>query len=175
MAIQKSEKIWFDGKFVNWDDAKIHVLSHVVHYGSSAFEGFRCYDTKRGPACFRLGDHIDRLFRSAKIYRMEIPYTKEEVEDFRESEVGAQPNQATAPQAVAPDAVQEIVTQASAEATPFDEPDYTICPVKGCEYTGKKWEELETAALQQALTLENMGVTAKYKAEIDKVIKQRGQ
>ena len=79
MAIQKSEKIWFDGKFVNWDDAKIHVLSHVVHYGSSAFEGFRCYDTQKGPACFRLEDHIDRLFQSAKIYRMEIPYTKEEL------------------------------------------------------------------------------------------------
>ena len=79
MALPKSDKIWFDGSFVDWDDAKIHVLSHVVHYGSSVFEGLRCYDTKRGPACFRLDAHIDRLFSSAKIYRMEIPYTKEEL------------------------------------------------------------------------------------------------
>ncbi len=79
MPIPKSEKIWFNGEFVNWDDASIHVLSHVVHYGSSVFEGLRCYDTKRGPACFRLGDHIRRLFDSAKIYRMPIPYSSEEI------------------------------------------------------------------------------------------------
>ncbi|HID96439.1 MAG TPA: branched-chain amino acid transaminase [Candidatus Latescibacteria bacterium] len=79
MAFPKAEKIWFNGKLVDWEDAKIHVLSHVVHYGSSIFEGLRCYDTKRGPACFRLRDHIDRLFDSCKIYRMEIPYSKEEI------------------------------------------------------------------------------------------------
>jgi len=79
MAIPKAEKIWFNGKFVGWDDAKIHVLSHVVHYGSSAFEGLRCYETKKGPACFRLEDHIRRLFDTCKIYRMEIPYSREEI------------------------------------------------------------------------------------------------
>ncbi len=79
MAIPKAEKIWFNGKLVNWDDAKIHVLSHVVHYGSSAFEGMRCYETKRGSACFRLGDHIRRLFDTCKIYRMEIPYSQEDI------------------------------------------------------------------------------------------------
>lgn len=80
MAFPKSEWIWFNGKFVPWDEAKIHVLSHVVHYGSSIFEGFRCYDTRGGPACFRLREHIERLFNSCKIYRMEVPYSREEIE-----------------------------------------------------------------------------------------------
>ena len=80
MPTPKSDKIWFNGNFVGWDDAKIHVLSHVVHYGSSVFEGMRCYHTERGPACFRLQDHVNRIYDSAKIYRMEIPYTQNELE-----------------------------------------------------------------------------------------------
>ncbi|KPK74142.1 MAG: branched-chain amino acid aminotransferase [candidate division Zixibacteria bacterium SM23_73] len=79
MPFEKVEKIWMNGKLVNWDDAKIHVLSHVIHYGSSLFEGERCYKTKKGPAIFRLQAHTDRLFNSCKIYRMKIPYTKEEI------------------------------------------------------------------------------------------------
>ena len=71
-------KIWFDGKLVDWKKANIHVLSHVVHYGSSVFEGLRCYNTPQGPGIFRLEAHIDRLYDSAKIYRMEIPYTKKQ-------------------------------------------------------------------------------------------------
>ncbi len=77
MAMAQSEKIWFNGELIKWEDAKVHVLSHVVHYGSSVFEGIRCYNTARGPAVFRLQDHVNRLFDSAKIYRMEIPYTQE--------------------------------------------------------------------------------------------------
>ncbi len=77
-AMPKSECIWMNGEWVPWDDANIHVLSHVVHYGSSVFEGIRCYATRRGAAVFRLQDHVDRLYDSAKIYRMEIPYTREE-------------------------------------------------------------------------------------------------
>jgi branched-chain amino acid aminotransferase len=77
MAMPKSDKIWFNGKLVDWDEARIHVLSHVVHYGSSVFEGIRCYHTRKGPAVFRLQDHMRRLFDSAKIYRMELPYTLE--------------------------------------------------------------------------------------------------
>jgi len=69
-------KIWFDGKLVDWKKANIHVLSHVVHYGSSVFEGVRCYQTKQGSAIFRLESHVDRLYDSAKVYRMEVPYTK---------------------------------------------------------------------------------------------------
>lgn len=80
MAFEKVEKIWMNGKLVNWDDAKIHILSHVVHYGSSLFEGIRCYNTKNGPAIFRLKAHTDRLFNSCKIYRMEIPFTKEQID-----------------------------------------------------------------------------------------------
>ncbi|CEA13671.1 MULTISPECIES: branched-chain-amino-acid transaminase [Methanobacterium] len=78
MAFDESGKIWFNGEFVDWNEAKIHALSHVVHYGSSVFEGIRCYDTKKGPAVFRLAEHVKRLYNSAKIYRMEIPYSPED-------------------------------------------------------------------------------------------------
>ena len=81
MPFNNVEYIWMNGKVVKWDDAKIHVLSHVVHYGSSIFEGERCYKTDRGPACFRHQEHIDRLWKSCKIYRMEIPFTKEEISE----------------------------------------------------------------------------------------------
>jgi branched-chain amino acid aminotransferase len=77
--MDKSSKIWMNGKLVDWDDAKIHVLSHVVHYGSSLFEGLRCYHTAKGPAIFRLHDHTRRLFNSCKIYRMKMPYSFDEI------------------------------------------------------------------------------------------------
>lgn len=76
-----TESIWHNGKFIAWDDAKIHVLSHVVSYGSSVFEGIRCYETTNGPAIFRLRDHMRRLVDSAKIYRMEIPYSADDLSD----------------------------------------------------------------------------------------------
>ena len=75
MPVQKTDKIWHNGKWINWDDATLHVLSHVVGYGSAVFEGIRCYDTTQGPAIFRLREHMQRLINSAKIYRMELPYT----------------------------------------------------------------------------------------------------
>src|SRR5216683_2037873 len=75
MPIQATEKIWHNGKWINWDDAKLHVLSHVVSYGSAVFEGIRCYETKQGPAIFRLREHMQRLVNSAKIYRMELPFS----------------------------------------------------------------------------------------------------
>ena len=75
MPLQKVDKIWMDGNLVNWDDAKVHILTHTMHYGSGVFEGIRAYATSRGPAVFRLGDHIDRLFNSAKVYLIDIPYT----------------------------------------------------------------------------------------------------
>jgi branched-chain amino acid aminotransferase len=77
--VQATEKIWHNGRFIAWNDAKIHVLSHVVSYGSSVFEGIRCYDTQRGPAIFRAREHAQRLLDSAKIYRMEMRYTVEEL------------------------------------------------------------------------------------------------
>src|SRR5215831_12147211 len=75
MAMQKVDKIWMNGKWVAWDEANIHVLSHVAHYGSSVFEGIRCYKTSRGPAIFRLEEHMDRLMLSAKVYRMDRTFT----------------------------------------------------------------------------------------------------
>lgn len=79
MPLPKTEFIWMNGDFVRWDDAKIHVLSHVVHYGSSWFEGIRAYKTERGTAIFRLHEHIKRLENSLKIYHAELPYSKEEL------------------------------------------------------------------------------------------------
>ncbi|HLP15898.1 MAG TPA: branched-chain amino acid transaminase [Bacteroidota bacterium] len=80
MSVKKVEKIWMNGSLINWDEAKIHVLSHVIHYGSSWFEGIRCYDTKKGSAIFRLEEHLKRLVDSAKMYRSDIPYTIPEME-----------------------------------------------------------------------------------------------
>jgi len=79
MTISKTEHVWFNGRLVPWDQAQVHVAAHALHYGSSIFEGIRTYETDNGPAIFCLGPHVDRLFNSAKIYRMEIPYTKEEI------------------------------------------------------------------------------------------------
>jgi len=80
MPLTPVKKIWLNGKLVDWADAQIHVLSHVVHYGSSVFEGGRVYSTDRGPAAFRLREHVARLHNSAKIYRMEIPYNQDVIE-----------------------------------------------------------------------------------------------
>ena len=79
MPIRTVDKIWMDGELVDWADAKVHVLTHGLHYGSGVFEGVRAYETKRGPAVFRLQDHIRRLFRSAHVYQMQIPFTQEEL------------------------------------------------------------------------------------------------
>jgi branched-chain amino acid aminotransferase len=80
MAFTKAESIWMNGRLVPWSQATVHVLSHVIHYGSCIFEGMRCYKTPRGPAVFRLRDHVDRLYDGCTIYRMEIPFTREQVE-----------------------------------------------------------------------------------------------
>ena len=77
MPSNKSEKIWHNGQFIAWDNAKIHVLSHVVNYGSSLFEGIRCYELPTGPALFRLNEHMQRLINSAKIYRMTLAYSRD--------------------------------------------------------------------------------------------------
>ena len=77
--VPKTKKIWMDGKFVNWDDAKVHVLTHSLHYGLGVFEGIRCYKTNKGPAVFRLKDHVERLFKSAHIFTIKIPFKEEEI------------------------------------------------------------------------------------------------
>ena len=81
MGFPGTGKIWMNGAMVDWNDAKIHVASHIVHYGSGVFEGARCYDTVKGPACFRLDAHIRRLIDSARIYRMEPPYDAQALTD----------------------------------------------------------------------------------------------
>ena len=81
MGFPGTGKIWMNGSLVDWNDAKIHVASHVVHYGSAVFEGARCYDTVKGPACFRLDAHIKRLLDSARIYRMESPFDRQTLTD----------------------------------------------------------------------------------------------
>lgn len=79
MPVKPVDKIWMNGKFVDWDDAKIHVLSHVIHYGSSFFEGIRCYKTNKGSAIFRMDEHTKRFINSAKIFRADIPYSFGEI------------------------------------------------------------------------------------------------
>jgi len=78
-AVDNHHRIWRDGKFVDWEDATIHVMSHVVHYGSSVFEGIRCYETPGGPAVFRLGAHMRRFADSCRIYRMPLTYSIEDL------------------------------------------------------------------------------------------------
>ena len=79
MPIEATNEIWMNGSLVPWEDARIHVLTHSLHYGTGVFEGIRAYETDRGPAIFRLTEHIERLFNSAKILMMEIPYSVEEL------------------------------------------------------------------------------------------------
>jgi branched-chain amino acid aminotransferase len=80
VGIRPLKKIWLDGRLVDWDDARVHVLTHGLHYGYSIFEGIRCHDTPKGPAIFRLGEHMDRFFNSAKVYRMKLPYSRQELD-----------------------------------------------------------------------------------------------
>lgn len=75
--MRETKHIWMDGKFIPWHDAKIHVLSHVLHYGTAVFEGIRCYKTPQGSKICRLKEHTERMFNSAKMYRMDIPFTQD--------------------------------------------------------------------------------------------------
>lgn len=79
--MKDKSKIWMDGKFVDWNNAKIHILTHGLHYATAVFEGIRCYSTKKGPAIFRLEDHIKRLVNSSKMYHMTLEYSEEELKE----------------------------------------------------------------------------------------------
>jgi branched-chain amino acid aminotransferase len=79
-VIQETSKIWMDGEFVDWADAKVHVLTHTLHYGLGVFEGIRCYQTVSGPAVFRLQEHVDRLYASAHISALKVPFAKEDIQ-----------------------------------------------------------------------------------------------
>jgi branched-chain amino acid aminotransferase len=88
-VVQETEKIWMNGELVDWADAKVHVGVHGLHYGSGVFEGIRCYDTPKGPAVFRLGEHMQRLHNSARLLHMQIPYSVEELKDATNELLGA--------------------------------------------------------------------------------------
>jgi branched-chain amino acid aminotransferase len=88
-VVQETEKIWMNGELVDWADAKVHVGVHGLHYGSGVFEGIRCYDTPKGPAVFRLGEHMQRLHNSARLLYMQIPYSVDELKDATHELVGA--------------------------------------------------------------------------------------
>jgi branched-chain amino acid aminotransferase len=77
--LNKTEKIWMDGTLVPWDKANVHILTHTLHYGLGAFEGIRCYHTPKGPAIFRLDEHVERLFHTAHIFMIDMPFTQEEI------------------------------------------------------------------------------------------------
>jgi branched-chain amino acid aminotransferase len=79
--MKKTSKIWMDGVLVPWEEAKIHVMTHSLHYGTGIFEGIRAYKNGKGSAVFRLADHVKRLFNSAKIYQMPLPFTREQVSE----------------------------------------------------------------------------------------------
>ena len=81
VAMKQADFIWMNGELVRWEDAKVHVLTHALHYGSGVFEGIRAYETERGTAVFRHQDHLDRLRRSAELYYMELPYTLEKLRE----------------------------------------------------------------------------------------------
>jgi branched-chain amino acid aminotransferase len=87
--VQETEKIWMNGELVDWADAKVHVGVHGLHYGSGVFEGIRCYDTPKGPAVFRLGEHLQRLHNSARLLQMELPYSVDELTDATNELLGA--------------------------------------------------------------------------------------
>jgi branched-chain amino acid aminotransferase len=79
--VPTADLIWMNGEFVAWEDAKVHVLTHALHYGTGVFEGERCYDTERGPAIFRHDEHLDRLERSAKLYYMDMPFSRDQLRE----------------------------------------------------------------------------------------------
>jgi len=131
MAIPQTDKIWHNGKLIDWDDAKLHVMSHVVNYGSSVFEGVRCYKHPQGPAIFRAQEHAERLLQSAKIYRMEVPFTEEEIIQAMVEVVGTN--------GVYPCYIRPIVLRGYGEAgvNPFNSPiDVYICNYAWGKYLG---------------------------------------
>jgi branched-chain amino acid aminotransferase len=86
--VNTADLIWLNGEFVAWEDAKVHVLTHAMHYGTGVFEGIRAYETPQGTAIFRNQDHLDRLEKSAKLYYMDLPYTKEQLREVTHELIG---------------------------------------------------------------------------------------
>jgi branched-chain amino acid aminotransferase len=148
MAIQKTDKIWHNGKFIPWDDATLHVMSHVVNYGSSVFEGVRCYALPSGPAIFRAPEHAQRLLDSAKVYRIDVDYTRYEIVAAMADLVGRN--------GVWPCYLRPIILRGYGEAgvNPFNSPtEVYICnypwgkyltsdPEQGCDVCISSWTRI---------------------------------
>src|SRR5215471_14793766 len=81
MSFEQTKWVWRNGEIIRWADANTHVSAHALHYGSGVFEGMRCYETIEGPAIFRMDEHLDRLYNSASVYGLEIPFTRAELSD----------------------------------------------------------------------------------------------
>ena len=136
MAIEKTEVIWHNGKLIPWDKATLHVMSHVVNYGSSVFEGIRCYSLPGGPAIFRAQEHTQRLLDSAKIYRIDVNFTREEL-------VAAMVEVVTN-NGVWPCYIRPIVVRGYGEAgvNPFNSPtEVYICNYPWGKYLGSDAEQ----------------------------------
>src|SRR5437660_3284331 len=136
MAIQKTEKIWHNGKLIAWDEACIHVMSHVGNYGSSVFEVIRCYALPNGPAIFRAKEHIQRLIDSARIYRIEVDFTREELVAGMLEVVGNN--------GVWPCYIRPIILRGYGEAgvNPFNSPtEVYICNYPWGKYLGSDAEQ----------------------------------
>src|SRR5260370_5988214 len=99
--VQETNKIWMNGELVDWADATVHVGTHGLHYGSGVFEGIRCYETVRGPAVFRLAEHMERLHRSAKLLYMELPYSVDELRAATWELIGASERPPSSPRPTA--------------------------------------------------------------------------
>src|SRR5450755_4477444 len=131
MALQKTDKIWHNGKLIRWEDATLHVMSHVVHYGSSVFEGIRCYAPPSGPAIFRANEHIERLLNSAKVYRIDVDFTHEQIVQGMLETVGSN--------GAWPCYVRPIILRGYGEAgvNPFNSPtEVYICNYAWGKYLG---------------------------------------
>ena len=136
MAIQQTEKIWHNGKLIPWDDAQLHVMSHVVNYGSSVFEGVRCYQLPQGPAIFRANEHIQRLLDSAKIYRIDVDFTREDIVNGMVEVVKNN--------GVSPCYIRPIILRGYGEAgvNPFNSPtEVYICNYPWGKYLGSDAEQ----------------------------------
>ena len=136
MAIKPTEFVWHNGHLIPWDDAKLHVMSHVVNYGSAVFEGIRCYHTEKGPAIFRLDDHMRRLLDSSKIYRIDLDFSLEEIC------LGAV--ELVAANKVAPCYVRPIILRGYGQVgvNPFNSPtEVYICNYEWGKYLGHASDE----------------------------------
>jgi branched-chain amino acid aminotransferase len=136
MAIEKTEKIWHNGKLIPWDEATLHVMAHVVNYGSSVFEGIRCYSLPSGPAIFRAPEHMQRLLDSAKIYRIDVDFSRQELVTAMVDVVNHN--------GISPCYIRPIILRGYGEAgvNPFNSPtEVYICNYPWGKYLGSDAEQ----------------------------------